>query len=84
MAQLIVRKLEESVKQRLRQRARRHGRSMEDEARDILRNAVKDEGTRPTGLGTRLKARFAKIGFKEPMEELPRRKAQPSTFRFKS
>ena len=40
MAQIVVRKLEESVKTRLQRRARRNGRSMEEEVRDILRNAV--------------------------------------------
>jgi len=37
MAQLVVRNLENSVKARLQRRARRNGRSMEEEVRDILR-----------------------------------------------
>ena len=41
MAQFVVRNLEEDVKIRLKRRAARHGRSMEDEVRDILRDAVK-------------------------------------------
>jgi hypothetical protein len=40
MAQVIVRDLEEDVKARLKRRAAQHGRSMEEEVRDILRNAV--------------------------------------------
>ena len=36
MAQLLVRQLDEAVKEALRRRARRHGRSMEEEARLIL------------------------------------------------
>ena len=40
MATLTIRRLEESVKARLRVRAARHGRSMEEEARHILRQAV--------------------------------------------
>ena len=43
MAQLIVRHLEDGVKVRLRRRAARHGRSMEEEVRDILRNTVREE-----------------------------------------
>jgi plasmid stability protein len=43
MAQLVVRNLEDSVKKRLQRRAAKHGRSMEEEVRDILRNAAKDE-----------------------------------------
>ena len=34
MAQVIVRRLEEEVKTRLQRRARRHGRSVEEEVRD--------------------------------------------------
>ena len=43
MAQLIVRNLEEAVKRKLKlkRRAARHGHSMEQEIREILRNAVK-------------------------------------------
>jgi plasmid stability protein len=62
MAQLVVRNLEESVKARLRRRAARHGRSMEEEARDILRDALKREDDPPVGLGTRLARRFAGRG----------------------
>ena len=40
MAQLIVRKVEESVVRRLRERAARHGRSAEAEHREILRSAL--------------------------------------------
>lgn len=43
MAQLVVRNLENTVKEQLRHRARRNGRSMEAEAREILRNAVVGE-----------------------------------------
>ena len=44
MAQVIVRNLDDAVKRKLQRRAARHGRSMEEEIRDILRDAVKDEG----------------------------------------
>jgi plasmid stability protein len=36
MASLIIRKLDDTVKQRLRVRAAQNGRSMEEEAREIL------------------------------------------------
>ena len=39
MASLTIRKLDEALKQRLRLRAAQNGRSMEDEARTILRRA---------------------------------------------
>jgi plasmid stability protein len=43
MAQLVVRNLDDDVKAKLQQRARQHGRSTEDEVREILRNAVRNE-----------------------------------------
>jgi plasmid stability protein len=43
MAQFIVRQLEETVKAALKRRAERHGRSMEEEVREVLRNAAKEE-----------------------------------------
>ena len=62
MAQLIVRNIEGDVKARLQARARRHGRSTEEEVRDILRHAVRDEGSAKPGLGSRIAARFARHG----------------------
>lgn len=59
MAQLIVRNLEEKVKSRLRQRAKSHGRSMEEEARVIIRDAVSADAPRKEGLGTLLVRHFA-------------------------
>jgi phosphopantothenoylcysteine decarboxylase/phosphopantothenate--cysteine ligase len=44
MASLTVRQLDEQLKTRLRLRAARHGRSMEDEVRTILRDAAEDAG----------------------------------------
>ena len=57
MAQFVVRGLEEEVKARLKRRAEHHGRSMEDEIRHILRNAVKESGRPITSLGSRIAAR---------------------------
>lgn len=80
MAQLLVRNLEDDVKARLQRRARQHGRSTEEEVREILRNAVKDEGTAQAPLGDRLRARFAGIGLEEELPELRGALAQPATF----
>jgi plasmid stability protein len=41
VAQFVVRNIEAEVKSRVQRRAKRHGRSMEEEVRDILRNAAK-------------------------------------------
>jgi antitoxin FitA len=63
MAQLVVRNLENSVKIRLQRRAKRHGHSMEEEIREILRAAVRKEEEVPVvGLGTELAALFPKSG----------------------
>lgn len=61
MAQLIVRNLEDDVRDKLRDRAESHGRSMEEEVRDILRAAVvaDAEAADQPGLGTRISRRFA-------------------------
>lgn len=69
MAQLLVRNLDSEVKSKLQRRARRHGRSMEEEVREILRDATKAEATNRKGLGSRIAARFRKIGLK-PHEEV--------------
>ena len=70
MAQFIVRDLEEDVKARLKRRAEHHGRSMEDEVRHILRNAVKEQNQRVSRLGSRIAARFAKAGLTTDLPEL--------------
>ena len=80
MAQLVVRKIEEDVKARLRRRAAAHARSMEEEVRDILRNAVKDEGKPPVKLGSRLRKRFAAVGLDEDIRELRGTAATPASF----
>ena len=80
MAQLVVRKLEDDVKMLLQQRARRHGRSTEEEVREILRNAVKEEGAPRTPFGTRVRKRFARIGLKDELPEWRGEIAEPARF----
>jgi antitoxin FitA len=70
MAHLIVRHLEEDVKTRLKLRAARHGRSMEEEVRHILRDAVKEQNRGVVKLGSRIAARFAKAGLTAELREL--------------
>lgn len=70
MAQLIVRNIEEGVKARLKQRAGRHGASLEEEVRSILRNAVTEDRHGKTRLGSRIQARFAKVGLSVELPEL--------------
>jgi plasmid stability protein len=80
MAQLLVRQLDDDVKEKLQKRARSHGRSTEEEVREILRNAVKTEGAPQSGLGTRLAARFRGIGLDEEIPELRGYPAEPADF----
>jgi antitoxin FitA len=81
MAQFIVRNLENEVKDRLQQRALRHGRSMEEEVRDILRNAVRDEGRQPAGgLGSEIAALFAGNGLAADIPELRGHAIRPAAF----
>ncbi len=80
MAQLIVRNLEEEVKNGLRRRASQHGRSVEEEVRDILRNAVKVDGKRQAGLGSELKRAFQGIGLKTDIPELKGRTPKTADF----
>jgi plasmid stability protein len=70
MAQVLVRKLEDTVKRKLKRRAARHGHSMEQEIRDILRDAVKNDGRRRKGLGTAIAELFEGIELEEPIPEL--------------
>ncbi len=70
MAQFVVRNVEDDVVARLKRRAKRHARSMEDEVRHILRSAVL-EPSKPAGaLGTRIAARFARTGLTADLPEL--------------
>lgn len=49
MATILIRKLDDDFKSRLRQRAASHGRSMEEEARTILKEALDEGAPRRTG-----------------------------------
>ena len=80
MAQLVVRNIENSVKARLRRRARRYGRSMEEEVREILRGAVSEEELPAGGLGTEIAALFAKVGLTSEIPEVRGNEIKPATF----
>ena len=64
LATLTIRNLDNRLKSQLRVRAARHDRSMEEEARTILRDVLSDSGNNeePVGLGTRIKQRLEEIG----------------------
>lgn len=61
MAAISVRDLDDQVKERLRIRAARHGRSMESEIRAILTDAVREPND-AEGLFQTILNRFGEIG----------------------
>jgi plasmid stability protein len=70
MAQLIVSNIENAVKARLQHRAQRNGRSMEDEIRDILFRALREESLPAGGLGTEIAGLFTTVGLDADIPEL--------------
>ena len=79
MASITIRNLDDDVKARLRKRAAGHSRSMEEEARLILAQAVEREAAPARGFGTALHELFKPFGGvelemprREPMGEPPR------------
>jgi len=48
--------------------------------REILRNAVRDEDQSPARLGSRIAARFTKVGLDEPIPELRGHTVEPARF----
>jgi len=80
MAQLVVRQLDDDVKEKLQRRARRHGRSTEEEIREILRNAVRSEGSIRAPMGSRIAARFRRVGLDKEIPELRGESARPAVF----
>jgi antitoxin FitA len=73
MATLTIRQLDERTKARLRVRAAHHGRSMEEEAREILRSALISVRAESSNLAESIRKRFAPFGGVEL--EIPRRDA---------
>ena len=78
MASITIRNLDEETKDRLRIRAARRRRSMEDEARNILREALASDAATPGNLAASIAARFKPLGGidlelppREPMREPP-------------
>jgi plasmid stability protein len=71
MASMTIRDIDEKLKSRLRVQAARHGRSMEDEARDILRTALSLEPARTGGLVEAIRSRIEPFGGVE-LEIAPR------------
>jgi len=79
MASITIRRLDEGTKVRLRVRAAQNGRSMEEEARNLLRAALAEGGVTQGNLADAISARFKRVGGIElrlparpPMREPPK------------
>ena len=79
MASITIRNLDDDVETRLRMRAARNDRSMEEEVRLILREAVGRKAYPEKGLGTAIHELFKPLGgvelelpSREPMREPPK------------
>ena len=77
MASITIRNLDDDTKHRLRVRAAMHGRSMEEEAREILRR-VMNESAPPRDLAAAIRSRLTpaaradvQLPAREPMREPP-------------
>jgi len=78
MSTILIRQLDEATKVRLRLRAAQHGRSMEAEAREILKTTLTRQARARRGLADRIHARFSVLGgldlpkiTREPMRPPP-------------
>jgi len=79
MATILIRQLDEQTKARLRMSAARHGCSMEEEAREILKGALRTEEAGQRDLAASIRRRFARLGgvelpevARQPMPRPPR------------
>jgi plasmid stability protein len=80
MASLTIRDLDHSVKSRLRVRAAQHGRSMEEEARHILRAALAESPTEPANLYEAIRHIVEPLGGIELELPLREKMREPPTF----
>jgi plasmid stability protein len=79
MASITIRRLDDAVKTRLKQRAASHGRSMEAEAREILRAGVRAQSATRLNLAESIRRYVEPLGGvelrippREPMRRPPK------------
>ena len=73
MASITIRHLDDTVKAQLRMRAARHGRSMEEEAREILKASVSGQAAPKLNFAASIRRHIEPLGGVELT--LPRREA---------
>jgi antitoxin FitA len=62
MASITIRRLDDSVKAKLRVRAATHGRSMEEEAREILKTSLQNKPVRALNLAESIRRHIEPLG----------------------
>jgi plasmid stability protein len=62
MNNITISNLDDDIKSRLKKRAEKHGRSLEEEAREIIRMALTENHEQPLNLATMIDQRFANLG----------------------
>jgi antitoxin FitA len=80
MASITIRNLDEQTKAKLRVRAAHHKRSMEDEARNILRTALAEDAVTPRNLAESINGHFQPLGgvdLRVPAREAMRESPKP-------
>ena len=80
MATLTIRHVDAGVKERLRVRAARHGRSMEAELRSILTDAIASDRDGGPNLADAIRRRFAPLGGVELESHPPVMPCPPPAF----
>ena len=71
MASIVIRNLDEATKRKLKIRAAVNGRSMEQEAREILKAALAHTSKRKANVAERIRTIFAPLGGVD-LERIPR------------
>ncbi|MBE9036802.1 FitA-like ribbon-helix-helix domain-containing protein [aff. Roholtiella sp. LEGE 12411] len=71
MNNITMSNLDDDIKSRLKKRAEKHGRSLEEEAKEILRMALIENHEQPLNLANMIEQRFANLGDFE-LPEIPR------------
>jgi len=62
MNNITLSNLDDEIKFRLQKRAEKHGRSLEEEAREFLRMALTENHENPFNLATMIEKRFTNLG----------------------
>ncbi|MEA5626677.1 FitA-like ribbon-helix-helix domain-containing protein [Nostoc sp. UHCC 0251] len=71
MNNITISNLDNDIKYRLQKRAEKHGRSLEEEAREIIRMALTENHEHSLNLANMIEQRFANLGDFE-LPEIPR------------